>query len=164
MTSNFWALLWCAAGAVIFASVAGAQDEQKEKSPHKERLTSVGTISGTIIKLADDKGSFTLKVSGEVPYLRPSFSFPAGRKPSVSASLRQKKVSQEFDVQLADDVRIRRRDSGKQKDGAAEDLRKDQVVQVTLLRNRHGDLFAKSILIVEQPRPSATINKSKPGQ
>jgi hypothetical protein len=164
MTSNFRALLWCAAGAVIFASVVIAQDQQKEKSPHKERLTSVGAISGTISKLADDKGSFTLKVSGEVPYLRPSVSFAAGRKPSVSASLRQKKVSQEFDVQLTDDVRIRRRDSGKQKDCAAEDLRKGQVVQVTLLRNRHGDLFAKAILIVDEPRPSATSEESKPGQ
>ena len=163
-TSHPRARLWWAAGAALFASVVIAQDQPKEKSPQKEKLTPVGTVSGKIGKLADDKGSFTLKVSGEVPYLKPSVSLAVGRKPSVSATLRQKNVSQEVDVQLADNVRIRLRDSGKHKDAAADDLRKDQVVQVTLLRNRHGDLFAKTILIVHEPRPPTTSDKSKPGQ
>src|SRR5438105_1096701 len=101
------------AGVALFASMALAQD-QKEKPQRKEKLTPVGTITGKISKLAEDKGSFTLKVSGEVPYFKPAMSISPGRRPSVSASLRQKKVSQEIDIQLADNVRIRLRDAGKQ--------------------------------------------------
>jgi hypothetical protein len=130
-----------ALGLMIMASAFGSQDKSENKPP-KEKLTAAGTLAGKISKLSKDKASFSLKVSAAVPYPKGSTS---GKK--SSPGLRQKKVSETPEIRLADDAIIKLMENGKRTDSTREDLRKGQMVEVTVVKNRLGERFATNIVI-----------------
>jgi hypothetical protein len=130
------------ATVLSLTALAGAQVPQEKRGdkPPKEKVTPVGTVVGKISKLARDKASFTLKVSADVPYQKSSNS-------SKSGSVGLKKVRESLEIQVAGDAKIKLMENGKPTDSSPGDLRKGQTVEVTLVKNRLGELFAKSVVI-----------------
>jgi hypothetical protein len=126
---------------MIMAPALRAQEKTDNNSP-KEKLTALGTMAGKISKLAKNKGSFTLKVSRVVPYTKSSTS---SKKPS--AGMRQKKVNETLELQLADGAVVRLMENGKPSDSSRQDLRKGQVVEVAVVKNRLGEHIVTSIVI-----------------
>jgi hypothetical protein len=61
--------------------------------------------------------------------------------------MRQKKVNETLEIHVADDAIVKLMENGKRTDSSREDLRKGQVVEVTVVKNRLGERFATGIVI-----------------
>jgi hypothetical protein len=167
-------LSWLLAMSVAAAQGVDPKNVQKEVEKQKEKLKRGGTWPGRIVDLDEDKKFFILEVVLRIPYQRvtPTGFDKYGRPTGVLIETGVQRVTDRAKVWLPANVKVRLpwepdlddkgrpvagTPKGNPKDpdrnlggvaGDMEALKKDQVVQVTLERNRAGHLFAQTIQVL----------------
>jgi hypothetical protein len=158
------------------AQEANQDAAKKEAAKQKAKLSRGGTYVGRIVAKEKDDVSFTLEVPIEILYweVRPSAWDRSGQPTAIRRTVSVHRETQRLEVWLPDDVKVRvptkpdfdakgrpvptnpksdPSDPDRKLGGVAgsvEDLHKNQVVQVTLERDRAGHRFAKTILVLSE--------------
>lgn len=157
-------------GSLLSAPAAAAEDLEQKRAKEKAKLKQGGTWTGRIAALEKDDVSFAFQTEIVIAYLkRVPLRDAHGRVVGFDLRPRVHREDVRMEVWLPADVTIllppkpakgpdgRPVPAPEKKGrpaagvpGTIKDLRWNQQVQVTLERDRHGHLFAKSIRVLRE--------------